>query len=131
MDNDNDLPNPPKETVYSVKIDDFLHKRLEKHLRILKHLDEGGKTKQQWIKEALKEKLEQSNESELLAPKESRIAVRLNEAMNRKVEKKVELRKKLRDSYSKKQLIVEAINEKLEKEEVKTKQFLEEFQSKS
>jgi hypothetical protein len=125
MNEDSELPDKAPAIGYSIKIDAHLHKKLERHLKILKHLDQQSLSKQKWVMDAVQEKLSaEQNEKEI--PKNFFLSLRINVSTNKKIESKVEYEKKFRDSYSKKQWLIEAINEKLEREEQKAKKLLEE-----
>ncbi|MCH9625883.1 MAG: hypothetical protein S4CHLAM123_10680 [Chlamydiales bacterium] len=128
MTNENDYTEQIKERRYTVKIGEHLYKRLGKHIQILKHLEHRGKNKQGWVLEAIKEKLEteEANPSEII-PQERYLAITMNDLLGKRVEKIVSLQKQLRDSYSKKQWFLEALDEKLEKEDSKTREFREEI----
>jgi hypothetical protein len=108
---------------YSVTIGDNLHKRIDKHLNLLKNLEDENYTKQQWLMAALKEKLEKDeNLSDI--PKARHLRVQVDRNTHKKLESMVNLIKNFRRSYSKKQLLVEAICEKLDREEEKAKKLL-------
>lgn len=111
---------------YSVEIADHLHDRLSKHLRLLSNL--GYRSRQQWVLDALNEKLKKEEAAGVEAiSKERRLHLKLDEKIHQELDKRVEIRKKVRRSYSKKQWLVDAISEKLEREEVSTKKKLEKF----
>ena len=108
---------------YSITIGDNLYKRIDKHLNLLKNLEDENYTKQQWVMKALKEKLEK-DESLLDIPKARHLRVQVDRDTHQKLESMVNLIKNFRRSYSKKQLLVEAICEKLDREEEKAKKLL-------
>lgn len=132
MNEDNDLPDKPDLIGYTVKIDEQLHKRLEKHIHVLKHIEHSGQSKQKWITDAVVQKLAKE-ESEKISelPKQRYLVLRLNKPINNKIESKVEYQKQFKANFNKKQWILEAIYERLEKEEPKTKKFLEEISQKN
>jgi metal-responsive CopG/Arc/MetJ family transcriptional regulator len=127
QDNDIDSLEQPTVKSYSVTIDEQLYKRLERHIRILKYVEQKGLTRQKWIMDAIKAKLhkdEHSHHSEL--PQERFLVLKINKPISEQIESKVNWQKKFR-SYSKKQWLIEAICEQLESEEYKTKKFLDEL----
>ena len=126
---DHDLPDVPEKS-YAIRIDDHLHRKLEKHLKILKFIEHQKQSKQNWIVEAVKDKLKRDLDLKEI-PKDKRLVFKIDNTLSKQVSKQVDILKKFKNSYSKKQWFVEAINEKLEKEESKTKEFLEEIQSNS
>jgi hypothetical protein len=124
MDNDIDSLEEPKVKGYSVVIDESLYKRLEKHVRILKHFEQTGLTKHKWIMDAIKTKLAKEDKSQdLELPKNRYLVLKINDLINNKIDATVDLQKRFR-RYSKKQWLIEAICEQLEAEENKTKQLL-------
>lgn len=127
MENDLDSLEQPHVKGYSVTIDEQLYKRLEKHIRVLKHIEHKGLTRQKWIMDAIKAKLNKE-ENLIELPKERYLVLKINEIINAKIDSKVNLQKKFR-SYSKKQWLLEAIAEKMESEENIIKTFLDEIGS--
>jgi hypothetical protein len=127
MNNDFEIPETTKVKNYTVKIDDYLHKRLDKHLRIIKHIEQKGLSKQKWVMDAIHEKLEKDKQPEADLPKDHYLVLKFNEPVSEQIESKVNYQRQFRDSYSKKQWLVAAIYEKLEREEQKAKELLEEL----
>lgn len=131
MNNEFKLPEEPNVKGYTITIDERLYQRLEKHLRILRHIEHKGLSKQKWVMDAIKEKLEKEDcDKNSALPKDRHLVLMLNELINVKIASKVNVQKQFRNSYSKKQWLLEAIYEKLENEEHKTKQFLDELNAK-
>lgn len=112
---------------YSVTIGDHLHYRIEKHIRLLKLLEDEGHTKQKWILNAVKEKLKK--ECDPLSSKDRHLQIKIDPDTHQQIEEQVNLIKKGRRSYSKKQLIVEAIFEQLDREEEKARELLEKLKN--
>jgi metal-responsive CopG/Arc/MetJ family transcriptional regulator len=130
MDNDFDSLNQPNVKGYSVTIDEQLYKRIEKHIRILKYIEQKGLTRQKWIMDAVKAKLQKDNQSSHTElPKDRYLVLKINKLISEKIESIVSLQKKFR-SYSKKQWLLEAICEQLDSEEHKTKKFLDDLNTK-
>lgn len=101
---------------YSVTISPHIHDRLERHILILKKLIDRSATKQRWITSAIKEKLAaESNNQEV--PKVNTLNVKIEEELDKQLISRIEFIKKFRFSYSKKQWLVDAVLEKLERDE--------------
>jgi hypothetical protein len=113
---------------YSFRIYEDLYNRFNKHIHLLKRLDNSSISKQSWITEAIKEKLEQEKQSspESLA-RDKHISFRVEKQLSKSIEKSVETIRMFRRSFSKKQWFVEAIYEKLEREEIKAKELLKQM----
>ena len=108
-------------------IQESLWKKFEKHIFFLKYIGEE-KTKQNWMIEAIKEKLSKGEYADLkaiLEETEKRMTIFLEDKLNERIEKQIELARKVKGSYSKKQLITEAITEKLEREREELKDVIE------
>lgn len=120
------IVNELEDINYSFKIGDHLHNKIENHIRIIKKLADRSCTRQRWITEAIKEKLDRETQNEISSiPKDKYFQIKVPPHINEKIEKKIDEMKSFRRSYSKKQLLVEAISEKLEREEKKAKDLLE------
>ena len=110
---------------HSITVGEHLHKRFEKHLHLLKHLEDQSYTKQQWLVSAFLEKIERENETDISPLAKSRhLRFKLKKQLQEKIEEKINIIKSFRKSYSKKQWFIEAIYEKLEREEEKAKKLL-------
>lgn len=124
---DDDHSNSETETLinHSITIGEHLHKRIEKHIHLLKHLEDQSHTKQKWFISAFLEKIENDKDEDLpSSSKDRHLRFKLEKQLQQKIEKKIGLIKKFRKSYSKKQWFVEAIYEKLESEEEKARKLL-------
>lgn len=130
MNNDHDDSTPMQDEKivhYSFKVGENLFKKIEKNLHLLKYLDHNSHSKQRWIVEALTEKLNHELKTPPDdIPRERQLTVRINDVLNKKIEKRTEFIKKFRNSYSKKQWVIEAIHEKLDREAEKTRKLLQE-----
>lgn len=118
MDNDNENLQPEKCSQYSIKIGENLYRRIDKLILLLKHLDVHSRSKQGWIIEAIKEKLE--TEEQLPPddlPRERHLGIKLGNRLKQRLDKRVDLHKKFRQSYSIKQWMLEALYEKLDRDE--------------
>jgi hypothetical protein len=121
----NDLSNT-KTQQYTVNISPILHHKLDQHIFLLKKLFKTGKTKRDWLTEAIEEKLARE-EPKRVVDKEKRVGLRLDLMTNKKLEERVEMIRRFRYSYSKKQWIVDAIYEKLDSEEEPAKKRFNEY----
>lgn len=115
---------------YTVHIADHIYKLLEEHIHMMKCLEDKSYTRQNWVINALKEKLHRSNDKELLL-KDRHLQLKLDQLMHENIESKVKLIKNFRRTYSRKKWIVEAIYEQLEREKEKAKQLLQALHNKS
>ncbi len=103
---------------YSLRLGRHLFEKLNKHVTLLKLIEGKRKTKQEWIAEAIREKLEREPDPEHCASYTPKvITIRLDEDTDRSLESKVDMLKRMHGNFSKRQLLVEAIQEKLENEE--------------
>jgi hypothetical protein len=122
-----DLPNSDEPAIAPIGVDsvcfnmgEHLFNRLEKHLFNLSCIEDQRQSKQRWIIEAIKEKMERDFQSEDFSmPRFRKVFLKISKPLNRKLDSIISMIKKVRGSFSKKQLIVEAIQEKLEKDEPK------------
>ncbi|MFZ0565994.1 MAG: hypothetical protein WAM28_07405 [Chlamydiales bacterium] len=113
---------------YCIRVSENIYQKVDRLVHILKQADSPGHTKQKWLTEAIKEKLEIENHlSSDDFPKEKQLSVKLAIHLRKKIEKRVTLIKKFRTSYSIKQWIMEAIFEKLDRDIERTAQLLEEI----
>ena len=101
---------------YTFSISPHIYERLERHILILKKIIDRTTTKQRWITHSIKEKLVKEEASQLI-PKATSLNVKLDEELEMELFKKVEFVKKFRTSYSKKQWLVDAVLEKLDRDE--------------
>lgn len=111
-----------KSVEYTVIIGNHLYHRIDKHVRLLKNLKINS-SKQKWVLEAIEEKLKidvalEANLGDRL------LHVKCDIELWNEIQKKIELLKAFRRSISKKQWIEEAIYDKLEREEQKSKELL-------
>ncbi len=110
---------------FSIRINENLHRRFNQHIKRLKNINKSLATKQKWLVQAFQEKLENHDVSSSGILNEKLIHFKLDEQLYKEIEEKVEIIKKFR-SFSKKQWMIEAIYEKLDREEQQAKNDLEE-----
>ena len=114
------------ETHTSLSLQESLWKKFEKHIFFLRYIGEE-KTKHDWITEAIEEKLskkEYADLKDLLEEAEKRLTISLDDELNERLEDQIELSRKVQGSYSKKQLIIEAIIDKLERKREELKDII-------
>ena len=115
----------------AMRIGENLYNRLNKIVRLIKHLDNHGQTKQNWMAEAVKEKLERELEQDVIdICRERFIQVKLDQTLNERVNEHVDGLKNNRISFSKKHWLVEALYDKLDRDEEKLRRTLKERQIK-
>jgi hypothetical protein len=115
-----EMPLEEKQSAYSFTVSPHIHERLERHILILKKLIDRKTTKQGWMIDSIKEKLiKDANNNQL--PKATCLNVKIGEKLENEIMQKVEFAKKFRFSYSKKQWLVDAVLEKLDREEMEVK----------
>jgi predicted transcriptional regulator len=108
---------------YAVKIGKNLAERIDNHIDVLKYLKNKDLKKSQWLLEAISEKINREEHLPPYAlPKEKHLNIKLDDQLRERMERIVSALKSVRRAYSKKQWIVEAIAEKLDKEEAEAKQ---------
>jgi predicted DNA-binding protein (MmcQ/YjbR family) len=106
---------------FSIRIAEHLHKRFSKHIEVLKYVKKSPKNKTSWIEEAFLEKLAAERELNMHhIPDEKYLHFKISEAIFDEIEERVNIIKKFR-YFSKKQWMIEALYEKLEKEEQEAK----------
>lgn len=115
------VPNQ-KRVEYNVRIGNHLYQRISRHLLLLKHL-KNTESKQKWVEEAIKEKLasEENSEEDY---KDRFLHLQLEIKIWKAIQKKIDSLKSTRRSISKKVFIEEAIFQKLDREEQKSKELL-------
>ncbi len=117
---------PDKQKLHSIKIGEMLYRRIDDHIRTQKRFGEKRQTKNAWLEEAVKEKLESERDfSAGNIPREKHLSVSLSKSLTDELEKRVELLKNLLEGYSKKRFILEAALEKLEREEAGLKKLMD------
>lgn len=126
-DTNSEIQEEEKYIQFSFKVQDELARKIDKHLHLLKYLNHNRKSKQQWINEALVEKTKRDQESlsDSLA-KEKQLTVRIDPRLNTKIEKNVDLIKCFKSGFSKKLWVIEAVEQKLMREEAEAKKLLHE-----
>jgi hypothetical protein len=126
------LLTPAKLKNYAIRIGEDLYNRINRHVQLLKHLDNRSYSKQMWIREAIKErlKIEKGLTPEQLG-KEFYLSFRVEEHLSEKITQSVQTIRKFRNSFSKKQWFLEAFYEKLVRDEQKGKKLLKKMRETS
>jgi len=101
---------------YSVSISPVLLNKLNHHLHLLQTLLGLQHQKRDWYIAAIEEKLAR-DVTESKVEKEKRIGFRLDQLTKKKLEDHIQNIRKSRNSFSKKQWILDAIEERLDEEE--------------
>lgn len=105
-----------KKRHYTFSINKTLHEKLEKLVHLCRATINSDQTKQAWVREAIKEKLSLENINEDI-PKERRISLKIEEDLLKQIEERVEILKNYLTSYSKRLWIIDAIYEKMDRDE--------------
>lgn len=101
---------------YTIIISPYIYERLERHILILKKIIDRGMTKQRWLTSAIREKLEKDS-SDTQLPKATTLTMKIEEELEKLMLQRIEYIKQFRFSYSKKQWLVDAIIDKLDRDE--------------
>ena len=115
---------PAGEKSFSIRINENLHKRFNQHIKCLKNINKGQTTKQNWVEQAFREKLSLQDDSSSGILNDKLIHFKVDEKLFKEMEKKVQMIKKFR-GFSKKKWMIDALYEKLEREEAQAKKELE------
>lgn len=122
---DDDLKLVDNRIIHNINIGEILHQKLNKHIKILKTLDDRSTSKQTWLVKAFKNKLISTDKELLITqPKQRKLSVKIDKKLSDEIDSHVETLKKFNLSYSKTKWILEAVQEQLEKESEKIKSLL-------
>ena len=111
--------------VYAIKIKAELDERISNHIRALKYL-EGGYSKKRWIQEAIKEKLQIYQKMDLEKAKSDRtLNFSISHHTHDEITKIIRIFKKLKIRTSKTEFFIEAILEKLNRDEENIKKIFQ------
>ena len=106
-----------KKRKYTLRITRTLVERLNRHLSYLKFVKNRRFSKRSWVLDALREKIESEKKSDIPdIPKRGVILLELEDELARELDAKVRLVRDVRGSYSIKSWMVDAIEEKLERD---------------
>lgn len=127
MNDDNEFLEPATFSRATFEISPAIHQRVEDLLYMTKNYCGEIINKQEFVLKAIKEKLKYDKEvlSDKI-PKEKFLHYKIDNITLKQLDEKVNLIRKFRRTYSKKQWILEAIQEKLNREEVVIKKMMKE-----
>lgn len=105
-------------TSYVVKIPESLFKRIDDHIMAINAIEQEKVRKNDWFEDAIQEKL---NSTKKICPRnikrERNLNIKLRPNISHEIDKHVSILKTIHTTYSKKKWILEAVYEKLEREE--------------
>jgi predicted DNA-binding protein len=116
------VPENFETSTYSIKVKAELDTRLSNHIRALKYLN-GGYTKRRFVQEAIKEKIESFDIEKVRS--DCTLNFGISSCSSQEIGKMVKILKKLKVQSSKSQFFLEAICEKLEKDEKNVKELFQ------
>lgn len=115
-------------------VGESFHLRLANHIRTLKYMGMLERSKRDWLTEAIQEKLhreEQNAHSVKSIPVQRSLHISLDPELRIALEARIDLIKKVTSQpYSTKKWVLEAIQEKIEREEALTRKFGDQVQAK-
>lgn len=125
--------SPQSTNAFVMQVGEQLFSRLDDHIRMLKlFFKNDSQNKNEWVMEAINEKLEREQTVDIrIIPKDRFLSVKLAQPVHQKLEQRINFIRKFRSGFSKKQWVVDAIIEKLEVEEKKSRELLDKLQAQS
>lgn len=121
------MQDPQKEpgfVRYSVVISESLCERLNQLVMILKNFDDKKISKQKWIELAIEEKIDRDKSLGDVIPIEKQLCIKIKKNTFLDLSRRVVKISKFRPSFSKKKYILEAVYEKLQRDEPKARELL-------
>jgi len=115
LENESNLSSLDKTILYTIRIPALLQKKIDSHLQILKVLKHPEKNQHKWLLNAIHKKLLKEVNSQEIS-KSTNLNVKLDDDLADQVDKRISQINRVYPSYSKKQWLLEAIEEKLESE---------------
>jgi hypothetical protein len=110
---------------HNINIANSLYTKLSNHIQILKNFENRSTTNQNWIANAIKKKIEKTENSlENGIHQKNTICIKIDPNSLEKITEQVEILKKHTGSYSKTKWILEAIMDQLEEEQEKARELL-------
>lgn len=123
-----DLDDSEKFIGYAIKIKAELDKRISEHIYAIKQMQGKSYSKKKWVEEAIQEKLKEWENIDFETIKsDCTLNFIISQATDAKIIRIVEILKKLKIKSNKTDFILEAINEKLEKEEERVKKLFQDM----
>ncbi|MFQ5729703.1 MAG: hypothetical protein ACE5GN_05020 [Waddliaceae bacterium] len=121
-----DYSTKDKTTQFSIRIDERLYNRIDNHIRILQQTKSAANKRIPWVISAIEKKLAREKPLGYTnIPKEKTMGIRMDAELHQQLADRVNLIRKFRSSYNKKLWVLEAIQEKIEQEEPKARQILD------
>lgn len=115
---------------YTIKVADPVFDRVDRHIGLLKFVKGGDASKQKWLQEAIREKLTTDPDFTKPEPKTRRhLHTRLEYALSEQLESRIQLLRERLGHANKNQWLVDAIHEKLEREQSLAQEALESLSS--
>jgi hypothetical protein len=113
--------------ILSYRVGENVYNRIDEHVRVLKYTDKKAIKKKEWFAAALREKLEREKDLGIFkSPRFKQLQFPIDEELQEKLEKRLSVIRKVRP-YTAKELVLEAILEKLEREEMKAKALVDQI----
>ena len=101
---------------YLIKISENLHSKVSRQLQLSKQIEGKSQSKQEWVREAIEEKLKQEANDAFDINKihqEKYLRIDIDDQLDQKVQIQLDLNRKFRPSFTRKEWLLEALNEKL------------------
>lgn len=114
-----------------MKLNEYDFDRIDEHVRTLNCFSEkDARHKREWVLDAIREKLDREQEFSVRnIPQEKHLSIYMDTDLYTKLDERIELIKKLKGGFTKKQWIMAAVVEKLNREEQNAKALLKKLQS--
>ncbi|CUI18213.1 conserved hypothetical protein (plasmid) [Candidatus Protochlamydia naegleriophila] len=114
---------------YCVRLNRTIYYKINDHITIIKRLSNRFLSKNKWIEDAIKEKLEREK---ILPPEQIRektVTFSIDRSLNNDIEQRVNFLKSIHNSFSKRKWFEEAFFEKLERDRHKSQELIEKMAS--
>ena len=123
---------PKQKKNIMIKVTEKIYNRVDSHVRILKHLAKYEHSKNSWIVEAVREKLEREKKlKNSNIPKDKNLNLTVDVSLDNELQRQIDIIKTFKpQGFSKKQFVLEAIFEKLEAEEPQARELIDQVESK-
>ncbi len=99
---------------YSIKVRDGIHSQIDRHISLCKVLRKGSVTKQEWILDAIREKLDKEHSPHTESEGWKTIYMKIDLELHNRLEHRIEEIKKVCVGFSRKEWIMEAVQEKMD-----------------
>jgi len=117
--------------LYTLRMGESLFNKIDRHVTLTNHMikEKKKRSKQIWVIEAIREKLEREKVPISHIPKQKSLHFKIPEDLSRVIEARVKLIQEVRGSFSRKLWFIEAIYEKLEKEDQMIQEMIKEMET--